>query len=492
MDIQHFVTPVAAFTLVTLAASTFLACGPEERSGNLPVDDDDVQLADCGEAHVDWTVGVVHCDPRAWDGYTLFSPLPSTDTYLVDIQGREVHRWDSDYHAGDSVYLLEDGNLLRAIQVENATFGDTGGSGGGVELLDWDGDVLWNYIYSTPEHHQHHDVEPLPSGNVVLVAWERKTEAEAVEAGRAPDLLPAGELWPDHLIEIDPSTDAIVWEWHLWDHLVQDFDGSQTNYGEVAEHPELVDLNRVQGNGSNAGGADWIHMNSVAYNAGLDQLVLSSHHYNEIWVLDHSTTSEEAAGHTGGRSGQGGDLLYRWGNPQSFGAGTASEAQLKRQHDAHWIADGLPGEGNILIFNNYVANGFSSVVEIVPPPVDATGLYPLESGAPYDPVEPAWVYMGETSGDFFSPNISGAQRLPNGNTLICEGARGRFFEVTQEGETVWEYLSPMTGSGPLNQGEQPTQGGTNGNMVFRAERYGADFPGLKGRDLTPGGYLEGT
>jgi hypothetical protein len=235
------------------------------------------------------------------------------------------------------------------------------------------------------------------------------------------------------------------------------------------------------------GPADWLHANGIDYNPELDQIVLSLRQFSELWVIDHSTTTAEAAGHSGGNSGKGGDLLYRWGNPQAYGAGDASDQKLFVQHDAQWIEPGLPGEGNILVFNNgdgRPEGNYSSVDEIVPP-ADSSGNYSLTSGQAYGPVEPTWTYVAPNPTDFFSLFISGAQRLPNGNTLIDDGMHGTLFEVTSEGTIVWKYVNPVTSAGPLAQGDPVA-----GNFVFRAYRYAPDFPGLEGMDLTPGGAIE--
>src|SRR5678815_4211721 len=144
---------------------------------------------------------------------------------------------------------------------------------------------------------------------------------------------------------------------------------------------------------------------------------------DEMYVIDHSTTTAEAAGHTGGNSGRGGDLLYRWGNPVAYGAGTEADQQLFGQHDAQWIPAGSPGAGNILIFNNGLdrpAGQFSTIEEITPP-VDAQGNYALTPGSAYGPALPSWNYTAAIPTSFSSDHISGTQRLPNGNTLICDG-----------------------------------------------------------------------
>lgn len=410
-------------------------------------------------------VGEFLNDPRSFEGYTLFSPMVSTTTFLINNSGEIVHTWESKYIPGKAVYLLEDGNLLRtACPSPNPTF-PAGGIGGRVELIDWNGTVLWSFDYSTDTHCLHHDVEMLPNGNILMIAWDYKTAAEAIEAGRNPDLLPMGHLWPDYIIEVEPTGTSggnIVWEWHVWDHLIQDYDPTKENYGVVEDHPELIDINY--------GGmlkGDLTHINGIDYNEEFDQILLSVHTYSEIWVIDHSTTTEEAAGHTGGRYGKGGDLLYRWGNPQAYRRGSAKDQKFFGQHDAQWIEEGCPGEGNILVFNNGWGRpdgAYSSVDEIVPP-VDSNGTYFLKPGAPYGPKEQFWVYTAENPTDFYSLNIAGAQRLPNGNTLICNGANGIFFEVTLNKKTVWGYTNQFPN--------------LVDNQVFKIRRYAPDYPGLK-------------
>jgi hypothetical protein len=181
-------------------------------------------------------------------------------------------------------------------------------------------------------------------------------------------------------------------------------------------------------------------------------------------------------------------LLYRWGNPLAYGAGSRADQQLAGQHDAQWIDSDLAGQDRLLIFNNGSGRGYSSVDEIVPP-VDEGGHYLLEAEA-YGPDAPTWSYVANTPEDFFAPKISGAQRLVNGNTLICSGPEGRFFEITEAGETVWEYINPVTPSGPLAQGEPvPTDSGPS-NQVFRARRFALDDPFFADLELIPGETLE--
>jgi len=271
------------------------------------------------------------------------------------------------------VWWLGNGTILRTIRVGIGP--SSGGAGGGVQKILWDGTVVWDFRYNTNGVLSHHDVKPLPNGNVLLIAWEAKTRAEAIAAGRNPNNVSNVDFDVDHIIEVQPtgpSTGEIVWEWHVWDHLIQDYDPSKANYGVVEDHPELVDINFVPSMKS-----DWMHTNSIDYNQDFDQILISVKNFNEIWVIDHSTTTEEAASHFGGNSGKGGDILYRWGNPQAYRAGSSSDRKLFAQHDSSWIKSGHPGEGNILIFNNGVGRGYSSVDEIIPP-VNENGKYYLE------------------------------------------------------------------------------------------------------------------
>ena len=423
------------------------------------------------------TVGLLLNTERAFDGYTLFSPMAAGDAYLIDNEGRPVHSWDIRSAGGATPYLLEDGSIIRAY--------------GGFSQWAWDGTLVWDFDYPFVGHH---DIEVLPNGNVLVLAYEYMTAAEAIAAGRDPDALNTGELVSEKIVEVRQTgltTAEIVWEWRVWDHLIQDFDPTKDNFGVVGDHPELIDINFGE-TSINNDDSDWLHANSVDYNPELDQIVVSIRQFSELWIIDHSTTTEEAASHSGGTSGIGGDILYRWGNPQAYRAGDAEDQQLFIQHDAQWITPGLPGEGNLLIFNNGAGRpeGLlrSSIEEIVPP-VDSTGSYPLTPGEAYGPAEPVW--SNSNGEEFYSSIISGVGRLPNGNTLITSGVPGTIFEVTPDGETVWKYVNPIKAAGPLTQGDPIQTGGflsTNG--VFRAVRYAPDYPGLAGRDLTPGTVLE--
>ena len=342
----------------------------------------------------------------------------------------------------------------------------------------------------------------MPNGNVLMVVWDKKTADEAIAAGRKKELV-SDYLLPDSVVEIKPTgktTGEVVWEWHLWDHLVQDHDSTKANYGDVAAHPELVDINFVEssmGPGPAPAPArskspprrpprprtpakkaeaaklkslgyvgsptqrsqrinpDWTHVNSVDYNAAArpdrDQRARIQRD------LDHRPQHHDGRGRRPHRraTGKGGDLLYRWGNPRVYRAGTKADQTLFAQHNAHWIPPGFPGEGHMLVFNNggrRPDGSYSSVDELVLP-VDAQGRYALEPGKAFGPKEPIWSYSAPKKSDFYAFFISGAHRLPNGNTMICSGPNGTLFEVTPEKEVVWKYVNPVKGGfGPGGPG----------------------------------------
>ncbi|MCP3978269.1 MAG: hypothetical protein GY716_02915 [bacterium] len=440
-------------------------------------------------AHGQQTVGLFVNEPSASEGYTFWSTLTIGAMQLIDNEGKVVNQWLSPYPTGNTNYLLPDGTLLRASRFEptpQPRF-NQGGTGGKIERYDWDNQLLWDFTYATAIQRQHHDIVPMPNGNVLMIAWELKTQAEAIQAGRDAGLLPSGELWPETIVEIEPDGATggnVVWEWHVWDHLIQDHDPTKDNFGVVADHPELIDVNFVNGRD---GSGDWMHANAIDYDPDRDQIVIGIPFLDEIWVIDHSTTTVEAAGHIGGDAGKGGDLLYRWGNPQAYGRGVDADRTLFNQHDTEWIDAGLPGAGNILVFNNGLnrPGGNATSIDEIVPPEDEDGDYVLGPGAAYGPAAPVWTYSADPPTSFYAGFLSSAQRLPNGNTLICVGPGGVFFEITPTGDTVWRYVNPVAISGIIAQGD-PAQG----NRAFRAERYAPDFPGFVGQDLTPGDPLE--
>jgi len=461
--------------------------------------------------------------PGATPGYTLVMPLNSRQVHLVALDGKVAHTWETGHAPGGWCYLLDDGTLLHAGRQDKDPKFNGGGIGGVVQRLAPDGTVLWRFDFANEAHWQHHDLEPLPNGNVLFVAWERKSREEAIARGRHPDGVGAVGLWPDAVFEVKPTPPVggeIVWEWHAWDHLVQDVDPAKPNYGKLADHPGRIDVNaayepedtqseekkkaqedraRQMAALGYGGGADvdappepapdakpkppprrkswdksgdWTHTNAVDHHAELDLLVLSSPNLCEIFVIDHSTTTAEAATSSGGRFGKGGDLLWRWGNPENHGAGTEADRKLFYQHDPNWIAgDGL----RLLVFNNGGdrPGGDRSSVEELVLPFDRERGFLGEPGKPFGPAGPAWTY--EAAGSFYSAFISGARRLASGNTIVASGAPGRIFEVTPAGQVVWDYLNPHGGDvePPEHSGKAPPL------ALYRADRYAPDHPGIR-------------
>lgn len=444
------------------------------------------------------TMGLfVNDTAKVFKGYTLFSPKHYPYTYLINNEGLVVHRWTkSVYEPGQSVYLLENGNLLRTCMTKGK-LNTGGGEGGRVEEYDWNGNLVWELDYSTETYMQHHDIRPLPNGNIIMLVVEKKIYAEVIAAGFNPNKLQAeiqqkNIMVPDMVVEIKPTKPlggTVVWEWHVWDHLIQDYDAAKANYGVVRDHPELIDAAGDQKNIP----AFWNHMNSIDYHPGFDQIALSVRGNSEVWIIDHSTTSAEAKGHSGGKSGKGGDLLYRYGNPLAYRMGTASDQKYYQQHDAEWVRPDCPGAGNITVFNNGLGRNYSTVDEITSP-VDANGNYLWTAGSAFGPSGFTWTYKADPPGSMYAEAISGAQRLPNGNTLIDDGTHGTFIEVTPGGEVAWKYICPVDKNGPLTQGDaipdDPARAGEKMNAVFRVYKYPYGYAAFIGKTLTPGDFVE--
>ena len=413
-------------THITLPVPLVTPEGVYELSANVGAEPDVALWSDA----VNVTVGTQESGP--YPGYTLL-PSGQTGSQLLDMDGNTIHTWTGADRLSATAYLFPDGSLLRPCKARAPEF-QGGALGGRIQYIAWDGEILWDYEWSNYDHCQHHDIEPMPNGNILVISWERKSQSEAQQAGRTR----SGELWPLLIAELEPvgTSDAnVVWEWHAFDHLIQDQYPDRDNYGVVADHPELLDVNYT---GNGRGREDWIHANSIDYNPDLDQIVFSSHFLDEIYVIDHSTTMEEAAGHSGGNGGMGGDILYRWGNPTAYDRGDASDHHLYVVHGANWIDEGLPGAGNLMHFNNGNGRpgGSYSVAEEIVPPLDGYN-YTLDPGGIYEPAEPTWSYSDAPG--FYAEHLSGAYRMPNGNTLITEGTTGYIFEVTRDGEVVWDY-----------------------------------------------------
>ena len=474
---------------------------------------------------------LIQYDPaKASPGYTLFSPFRGQNTYLIDMRGNVVHYWP--YPQGwvtegaeaieKHARLLRDGMLLRGT-VNRANLGRM--SGAIFQLVDWDGEVVWEHDEERPGYTPHHDFRmiwnpKLGEQTLLYVVSKEISHDAAIALGVDPALRDDYASRPDGVVEIDMDGN-VIWEWNVADHIVQDIDNSLPTYGVISEHPGKMDPNFANGVSG-----DWIHVNSMDYNQTLDHIVINNSTFSESYVIDHGATfipgepeeSIELA------ASDAGDFVFRWGNPCVYDSGdcpssihegqasTNGHQQVFFSHDIQWIrekemgmGDNLPGAGNMLIFNNgarQLGSVFSSVIEFNPydGPM-SNGVYVPESAAGYEAKGNAdelvskqvvWTYQANTAHSFFSQYIAGAQRMPNGNTLICSGAKGHLFEVTPEGEVVWEYVSPVgdrTGDAYGIYTVMSDAGGVRTNSMFKCARYPMDYPGIEGRDLTPMGPI---
>lgn len=465
-------------------------------------------------------------EPDAFDGFTVISPLNSRDVHLVDMQGAIVHTWKTAYVPAGGYILLDNGHLLRGAMIEGNPRFHGGGIGGRIEELDWDGKVVWEYELANDQRTLHHDIDKLPNGNILAIAFEYHSPDEAFAKGRAASRVHEEGLWCDVVLEIRPTPPKggeIVWEWRSFDHLVQDEREQAQGYGAPSDFPGRIDVNAdhrfdapetdeerrireerekaMQSLGYSGGAADtaakapdagdgkappkkedkydadWLHTNAVEYLPEEDLIALSTPHMSEIWVIDHSTTTAQAATDKGGRRGRGGELLYRFGNPRNYGRGGDGERRLYYQHDPTWLPGAKPGERHMLVFNNGSRRPdkeFSEVLEFALPFDSASGFSGGKDQA-FGPDEYVWTYQDPDK--LFAPFISGAQRLPNGHTLICEGPRGRVLEVDAKGRVVWDFYNPYGGEvKPSEQG-----GKAPPKALFRAMRIAKDAPAVRGR-----------
>lgn len=439
----------------------------------------------------DPTVGLLSYKPwQSFDGFNLLYPHNQPNVYLLNNCGEIVHVWEDSTHLrpGNTAYLLEDGNLIKTKR--NATVAGNpiwaGGGGGTLEIRNWENELQWSYIVNDSLQRLHHDIAPMPNGHILAIVWELKTKEEAIAAGRDSNLLTEDELWPDKIIEIDPLTNEIVWEWHAWDHLIQDFDDTKLNYGVISEHPDLINLNYD----TNDGKADWFHSNALDYDEINDLIVMSVPTFDEIWVIDHSTTTAQASGHTGGFSGRGGDLIYRWGNPRAYNRGTVAEQKLFYQHDIHWNNDFLsevdPNFGKFAVFNNRVGSDFSEA-NVFNHGFDMYEFsFPMIGGI-YGPEDFDLSIQHPIPQEMYSTGLSSIQFLPNGNMLLCSGRFGYSFELTPDNEIVWEYKTPLISGNFATQGDELNM---NDNLTFRMFRYPTDYSAFVDKDLSPLGYIE--
>ncbi|WP_300673020.1 aryl-sulfate sulfotransferase [Desulfoluna sp.] len=375
----------------------------------------------------------VYDSGNAFDGYTLFAPMDgmrgATDfydkpgnAYLIDMNGEVVHQWKLPFPPGLHVKLLPNGHLLATGRTDRmvpkdriSVKYDLDGIAGWIYELDWDGKIVFKYY----DPGMHHDFEKLANGNYLFVSFELlpKDMVRKVRGGMEGTELKGGNMACDKLVEVSPEG-KVVWEWHAYKHADLDLD----ILGPI--HPRV----------------EWLHINDIDERAD-GNLVFSARHTDSVMVLDRKT------GKIKSRFGNVAYLDKKENKVKFRHAGSmlvhSKNTTLGGPHDGHEIPPGLPGAGHIMVYDN--------------------GMYTNTSRALEFDAEKGTVVWEST--DFqigrrhFSSFISGVQRLPNGDTLICSGANGRFFEITPDNKIVWEYVNPYKPNHLFN------------STVFRAHRY---------------------
>jgi len=354
------------------------------------------------------------------DGLVLISDFSAESVVLIDIDNNIVNSWEiSDYNLFRS-YLTPDSILVAISKLDNIPI---------LQKYDWDGSILWTFMLEEGECIMHHEQVILPNGNILAICKETITSEDNFYSNE--------DFKIDKIIEIEPIENNqanIIWEWHFYDHLIQDYDSEISNYGNISENPQLFNIYAYDNFD------DFTHLNCLDFNPGLNQIILSSRSLNEIFIIDHSTTTLEAKGHIGGIYEKGGDFLYRWGNPINYNRGNILDQKLHAPHGVNWIDLDYPGGGNILLFDNEYDFSISAIIEFQPP-ILSNGSYFLEDYESYEPNEYTWINY---SSDYFSLSHSGAFRMPNGNTFVTSfGVPPEFpsniFEIDTNGVVHWEY-----------------------------------------------------
>ena len=369
---------------------------------------------------------------KAYNGFTLFTPSCREPgiTWLIDMEGRFVHRWQLPEVVRLHAELLPAGNLLAGTSSgkpkELEDLADSTSekrrspdsskkrpfkslhAGGQAVELDWDSNIVWRYA---DPYLNHHDRIRMKNGNTMIhkfvpVPKDIQVKVKGGFPGTDEEI-----MWGDIYQELNPDG-KVVWDWIAHEHL----------------DPELDPLHHMSPR------TQWSTSNALVELPD-GNIMASCQFISRVYIIDKVT----------------GDIKWRWGYPEST-----------FQHNPT-----LLDNGNILLLDNrrwmpWTSVCYSRVVEVNP-----------------TTQEIEWEYVAENPREFFTGVMGGCQRLPNGNTLICEAVCGRLFEVTTSGETVWEYINPFYDWHPFN----PLFGRTN--MVHRAYRYSPDYPGLQGKKIGP-------
>jgi hypothetical protein len=424
------------FTFILFALTLICSCAgesgsPAAQSAQNPA------AGGPGRSVTDWPSGVTkNVADQTFKGYTLYTSLGGDGTVkLIDMKGNVVHTWKMPVEPGMYGFLLDNGNLVYSGRSPDGFGGGDyhmSGKGGLLIEADWKGDTVTKI--SAPN--AHHDMEKMPNGDYLVTLWEPLPAAKRslVKGGVAGTEFPDGTMFEEIVAEFNPQG-KMVWSWKASDHMSFD------------DFPICPENDRLE----------WLHVNSVRYLPAdnpithTESIMCSFRHVSSCVIFEKST----------------GKIQWRYGGYLKNELG-----RLGAQHDFQLIKKGLPGEGHILIFDNgmnlpsvpastmYWGIAHSRILEIDPESKKVVWSYEHKDvDWDFPGVPPKW--------KFNSPYIAGAQRLPNGNTLICEGGTGRIFEVNRDKDIVWEFINP------------------DRKAVFRAYRYAPNFPGFAGKGLPP-------
>ena len=370
--------------------------------------------------HLPGCAGLTYYDPsKACDGYTLISN--DNVAKLVDMNGNIIKTWNIN---GFPVKMFPGGSVMG-----QGGFGTFGQELAEVVQLSWNGETEWRFsewdsLDGVMAARVHHDFQK--DGNPVGY----------YAPGQEPQAYGGNVLVLGRLTTLDPEISTLS----LYDDVVYEVDWDNkvpTLLWKSSEHFDEFGFNEQARQLIYSAGGDYLHINSVSRlgpnswydpDTGIgdarfhpDNLIMDSRQANIIWIVNMAESDEYGVGEIVWKVGPD----YSAGTPEGDNLG-----QIIGQHHAHMIPQGLPGEGNILVFDNGGIAGYPFLLRFNSRILEFDPIY----------LKLVWKYENPS---FFSFYISSAQRLPNGNTLIDEGSVGRIFEVTPGGEIVWEFVEGM-------------------------------------------------
>ncbi|MBN1601934.1 MAG: aryl-sulfate sulfotransferase [Chitinispirillaceae bacterium] len=400
-------------------------------------------------------VSVICAQSKTYDGYTFV--FGGRNLNLYDMDKKVVNKWTVQNTIQACADLLRDSSVIVPFLASGSGFTKLAVPHGHFQILNWKGEITWDYTYASSSYTPHHDIEPV---------YRTDDPRE-----KPTFLVPCYTSWGDKIVEIRPTgktTAEVIWEWSASDHLCE---------SGCTDKSDLLDKNKG-GSASFNKTSDAMHVNNVSYNRKLDQIVISCKGYNELLIIDHSTTTAEAKTSSGGTSGKGGSILYRWGNPANYGISGAKKV-LSGQHHCCWVPDtmpgtkhSIPGGGNFMVIDN----GNRRALEIENP--FKNGIYTRSSGKAYDPATFLWSY--KPSG--LAGNEGSIQKLPNGNYLICTGGIDMGFgwggrDGDQASVGTVEAAFPGSGSGKVY--EVTPSGSSSGTIVWELSGFGTSTEGYR-------------